>query len=186
MAWKRTRERETEREMSRLSREVSEADHGQGPPDARVTLVEYGDFECPHCGAAYPELKAVQRTMGDALRFVFRHFPLSGAHPHAHQAAEFAEAAATIGRFWEMHAVLFENQQALDEQSLVGYAGTLGCDATLIESALRGAFAERVRRDFSGGVRSGVNGTPCLFINGQRYEGVLDSPTLIHALRARI
>jgi protein-disulfide isomerase len=172
--------------MSRLSSEVSEADHSQGPRDARVTLVEYGDFECPHCGAAHPELKAVQRAMGDALLFVFRHFPLSRVHPHAHRAAEFAEAAATIGRFWEMHDVLFENQQALDERSLVGYAETLGLDTTLIESALRGAFAERVRRDFSGGVRSGVNGTPCLFINGQRYEGIVDSPTLIHALKAQI
>jgi protein-disulfide isomerase len=99
---------------------------------------------------------------------------------------EFAEAAATIGRFWEMHDLLFENQQALDDRDLVGYAETLGCDATLIESALRGDFAERVRRDFSGGVRSGVNGTPCLFINGQRYEGAVDSTQLIRALKAQI
>jgi protein-disulfide isomerase len=164
---------------------VSDADHAQGPRDARIVLVEYGDFECPYCGEAYPQLKAVQEAMGDALCFVFRHFPLSQAHPHAERAAEFAEAAATIGRFWEMHDLLYENQKALDDRSLASYAAGLGCDRALIESALRGEFAERVHRDFTGGVRSGVNGTPCLFINGQRYEGPWDAESLLDLLNTR-
>ncbi|MGH8172408.1 MAG: DsbA family protein, partial [Rhodanobacteraceae bacterium] len=131
------------------------------------------------CGEAYPELKAVKQAMGDALCFVFRNFPLSNAHPNAERAAEFAEAAATIDRFWEMHDMLYENQDALDEQSLVGYARKLGFDKPLIESALRGDFASRVRHDFTSGVRSGVNGTPSLFINGQRYDGPRDADSLI-------
>ena len=168
--------------MSQLRPPVSEADHAQGPRDARIVLVEYGDFECPYCGAAYPQLKAVQEAMGDELCFVFRHFPLTQAHPHAERAAEFAEAAGTIGRFWEMHDVLFENQQALDARSLATYATALACDAALIESALLGAFAAKVRGDFTSGVRSGVNGTPCLFINGQRFEGAWDTETLLAVL----
>jgi protein-disulfide isomerase len=161
---------------------VSETDHAQGRRDAPIVLVEYGDFECPYCGAAHPQLKAVQEAMGDQLCFVFRHFPLSQAHPHAERAAEFAEAAATIGRFWEMHDLLFENQRALDERSLVKYAAALGFDAALIESALRGDFASKVRADFTSGVRSGVNGTPCLFINGERFEGGWDPESLIGVL----
>ncbi|GAA0719457.1 DsbA family protein [Dokdonella soli] len=169
--------------MSHLTPAVGPADHVQGPRDAGIVLVEYGDFECPYCGEAYPELKALQQAMGDALCFVFRHFPLTNAHPHAERAAEFAEAATTIGRFWEMHDLLYENQEALDDRSLVGYAAQLGFDKALIESTLRGDFAERVRHDFTGGVRSGVNGTPCLFINGQRYDGPRDADSLIELFR---
>lgn len=165
--------------MSHLRPAVSSADHAQGPLDAGIELVEYGDFECPYCGEAYPGLKAVQQAMGDALCFVFRNFPLIQAHPHAQRAAEFAEAAATIGKFWEMHDLLYENQEALDDHSLVAHAKQLGFDKALIESALRGDFADKVRKDFSGGVRSGVNGTPCLFINGQRYDGPRDVDSLL-------
>jgi protein-disulfide isomerase len=150
--------------------------------DAPVVLVEYGDFECPYCGDAYPELKAVQQAMGDGLCFVFRHFPLNQSHPHAQRAAEFAEAAATVGRFWEMHDLLFENQQALGDRSLTLYAERLGMDRKLIEAALSGEFAARVRQDFRSGVRSGVNGTPSLFINGERYEGARDPETLVQLL----
>jgi len=169
--------------MSHLKPPVGEDDHVQGPRDARVVLVEYGDFECQYCGEAYPELKAVQKAMGDGLCFVFRHFPLSQAHPHAERAAEFAEAAATIGRFWEMHDLLYENQQALDDPSLALYADQLGMDRKLIDAALSGEFAARVRRDFRSGVRSGVNGTPSLFVNGERYEGARDSDTLVRAFK---
>ena len=165
--------------MSELKPPVGPNDHTQGPLDAAIMLVEYGDYECPYCGEAYPELKAVQKAMGDSLCFVFRNFPLSNAHPHAERAAEFAEAAATIGRFWEMHDLLYENQDALDDRSLVGYATQLGLDKALIESALGGEFAARVRRDFTSGVRSGVNGTPSLFVNGERYDGPRDADTLI-------
>jgi protein-disulfide isomerase len=165
--------------VSQLKPTVGPDDHVEGPLDARIVLVEYGDFECSYCGEAYPELKSVQKTMGDALCFVFRNFPLSNAHPHAERAAEFAEAAATIGRYWEMHDLLYENQQALDDRNLVAYATQLGFDDALTESALRGDFAARVRRDFTSGVRSGVNGTPCLFINGQRYDGPRDAESLV-------
>ena len=165
--------------MSELKPPVGPNDHTQGPLDAPIVLVEYGDYECPYCGEAYPELKAVQKAMGGSLCFAFRNFPLSQAHPHAARAAEFAEAAATIGRFWEMHDVLYENQTALDDESLIGYATQLGFDQALIESALRGDFATRVRRDFASGVRSGVHGTPSLFVNGQRYDGPRDADSLI-------
>jgi protein-disulfide isomerase len=150
--------------------------------DAPVVLVEYGDFECPYCGDAYPELKAVQQAMGNGLCFVFRHFPLNQSHPHAQRAAEFAEAAATVGRFWEMHDLLFENQRALGDRNLTVYAEKLGMNRKLIEAALSGEFAARVRRDFRSGVRSGVNGTPSLFINGERYEGARDPETLVQWL----
>jgi protein-disulfide isomerase len=168
--------------MSQLKPPAGPDDHHQGPLDARIVLVEYGDYECPYCGDAYPELKAVQKAMGDALCFVFRNFPLSNAHPHAERAAEFAEAAATVNRFWEMHDLLYENQDALDDRSLVGYGTRLGLGEALIQSALDGAFAARIRRDFEGGVRSGVNGTPSLFINGQRYDGPRDANSLITVL----
>ena len=157
--------------MTRLSRPVGPADHAQGPPDAPVTLVEYGDFECPHCGRAYPIVKAVQGRMGDRLRFVYRHFPLTQAHPHAQHAAEMAEAAAEGAKFWEMHDALFENQFALEDEDLLTYAAELSLDETRAAAALaEHTFAERVRRDFMSGVRSGVNGTPTFFINGVRDD----------------
>jgi protein-disulfide isomerase len=168
--------------MSQLKRAVTEADHYQGPLDASIVLVEYGDYECPYCGEEYPELKAVQKEFGDKMCFVFRNFPLTQAHPHAERAAEFAEAAATVGKFWEMHDVLYEHQQALDDQSLIQYAQRLGLNGALIDSALDDKYLDRIRKDFSGGVRSGVNGTPCIFINNVRYNGERDARTLIDLL----
>lgn len=172
--------------MSRLMRSPSGDDHAQGSLDAPLVMVEYGDFECPYCGEAYPVLKAVQQVMGGDLCFVFRHFPLSEAHPHAERAAEFAEAAATVGKFWEMHDILYENQQALSDHSLLIYGKRLGLSEKLMESALADGFATRVRRDFVSGARSGVNGTPCLFINGQRYDGPRDAESLIAVLRTSL
>jgi protein-disulfide isomerase len=168
-----------ERIMSQLKPSVGPDDHIQGSINAPIILVEYGDFECPYCGEAYPEIKAAQRQMGDSLGFVFRNFPLNNAHPHAEKAAEFAEAAATVGRFWEMHDMLYENQEALDDESLVGYANRLKLGRALIESAIRGDFAAPVRDDFRSGVRSGVNGTPSLFLNGERYDGPRDAGSLV-------
>src|SRR5579871_4401521 len=101
---------------ARLTLPVGPRDHAQGPADARVTLVEYGDYECPHCGRAYPIVKEVQRRLGAALRFVFRNFPLIQSHPHAEHAAEAAEGAAALGQFWPMHDTLFEHQRALDDR----------------------------------------------------------------------
>ncbi|MBS9477003.1 DsbA family protein [Ancylobacter radicis] len=167
-----------------LTPAVGPHDHSEGLPDAPVTLVEYGDYECPYCGEAYPELKAVQRLMGDRLRFVFRNFPLTEAHPHAAHAAAMAEAAAGIGKFWEMHDMLYEHQGALDDRSLTRYGTIVGLTMGQIEQALSGAHDEVLRRDFMSGLRSGVNGTPALFINGQRYDGSRDADSLVEVLRA--
>lgn len=151
---------------------VSADDHVSGASRAPLTLVEYGDFECPSCGMAYPIVKAVQRALGSSLRLVFRNFPLSEVHPHAEHAAEAAEAAGAQGKYWEMHDTLFEHQDALGDRALVAYAGALGLDSARVRTDLTaGSYADRVRRDFVGGVRSGVNGTPTFFINGERYDG---------------
>jgi protein-disulfide isomerase len=169
---------------ARLILPVSEdRDHIQGPPDAPVTLVEYGDYECPYCGEAYPIVKGVQRMMGDQLRFVFRNFPISTSHPHAEQAAEAAEAASTQGRFWEMHDRLYEDQRALEEPGLVASAAALGLDVDLFAKELtEHVQADRVHEDFLSGVRSGVNGTPTFFINGARHDDSYEPETLVRAL----
>src|SRR5438105_11196255 len=154
-------------ESDRLTPRVSKRDHMQGPDDAPVTLVEFGDFECPHCGRAYPIIKEVQALLGDRLRFVFRYFPITTSHPHAQRAAEAAECAAAQGRFWEMHDTLFENQRALEESRLVEYARAIGLDVGRFTADMRThKHAQRVREDFRSGILSGVNGTPTFFING--------------------
>jgi protein-disulfide isomerase len=171
-------------ETARLALPVGERDHAQGPESAPVTLVEYGDYECPYCGAAYPIVKEVQRRMGDRLRFVFRNFPLTEIHPHAGHAAEAAEAAAAQGRFWEMHDHLYEHQQELDDDHLLQAAAGLGLDTERFEREMaEHAHVGRVREDFLSGVRSGVNGTPTFFINGVRHDGSYDLETLLAALR---
>jgi protein-disulfide isomerase len=157
---------------AKLTPPVSKRDHTFGPSKAPLTLVEYGDFECPHCGAAYPVVKKILETLGDRLQFVYRHFPLTQVHPHAEFAAEAAEAAGAQGRFWEMHDLLFENQQTLDDPHILLFAESLKLDLErfrleLVEHVHRG----RVREDFMSGVKSGVNGTPTFFINGVRYDG---------------
>jgi protein-disulfide isomerase len=158
-------------------------DHIQGPAEAPVTLVEYGDYECPYCGAAYPIVKEVQARLGDGLRFVFRNFPITTSHPHAEQAAEAAEAAASQGRFWEMHDLLYENQKRLRDADLHGYAETLGLDTERFDKELaEHVHAARVREDFMSGVRSGVNGTPTFFINGVRHDDSYDLETFLAAL----
>jgi protein-disulfide isomerase len=158
-------------------------DHIQGPADAAVTLVEYGDYECPYCGAAYSIINEVQARMGERLRFVFRNFPITTSHPHAEQAAEAAEAAASQGRFWQMHDLLFENQQRLRDQDLSAYAEELGLDVELFDKDLaEHVHARRVREDFMSGVRSGVNGTPTFYVNGARYDGSYELETLLAAL----
>ena len=167
-----------------LTLPVSEGrDHVQGPADAGVTLIEYGDYECPYCGAAYPIIKEVQTRMGERLRFVFRNFPIATSHPHAGQAAEAAEAAAAQGRFWEMHDLLYENQKLLRDEDLRGYAEKLELDVDLFDRELvEHVHAARVHDDFMGGVRSGVNGTPTFYINGVRYDDSYDLETLLAAL----
>ena len=170
---------------ARLSMPVGERDHIQGPAEAPVTLVEYGDYECPYCGAAYPIVKEVQRRLGDRLRFVFRNFPITTAHPHAEHAAETAEAAAAQGKFWEMHDYLYEHQKALVDAKLEEYAAAVGLDVERFDREMTAqAYSARVREDFMSGVRSGVNGTPSLFINGQRHDDSYDLETLLAAIEA--
>jgi protein-disulfide isomerase len=170
---------------AKLAPPVSERDHIQGPGTAAVTLVEYGDYECPFCGQAYPIVKEIQRRLGDQLRFVFRNFPLTQSHPHAEHAAEAAEAAGAQDRFWEMHDYLFEHQRALDDAHLLEYAAALDLDQARFKHDLTAhTFADRVREDFRSGVRSGVNGTPTFFINGTRHDDSYDLETLLAALEA--
>jgi len=169
-----------------LTLPVAGHDHIQGPTDAPIALIEYGDYECPYCGEAYPIVKAIQQRLDDRLCFAFRNFPLSNAHPHAQHAAEAAEAAGVQGKFWEMHDVLFENQDALEDEDLAEYASALGLDARrLIGEVLAGAHSVRVREDFRSGARGGVNGTPTFFINGTRYDGAADFDALLDALTER-
>jgi protein-disulfide isomerase len=168
--------------MSSLTIPVGPQDHAEGPLQAPVTLVEYGDYQCPYCGEAYPVLKAVQRAMGERLRFVFRNFPISEIHPHALRAAEFAEAAADAGKFWVAHDMLYEHQGDLTDKSLFLYGNRIGLDASSLRQAFDGRFDQKIEDDFMGGVRSGVNGTPALFINGVRYDGERDVDSLIEAL----
>jgi protein-disulfide isomerase len=171
--------------MSPLRVPVGSADHVQGNPRAAVTLVEYGDYECPYCGAAYPVLKEVQRRMGDELRFVFRNFPLAEVHPHALVAAEAAEAAGAQGQFWQMHDTLYEHQDALGLAHLKAFAKGLKLDEARFAQDLEAhTFLPRIQADFREGVRSGVNGTPTLFVNGTRYDGPLDLEGLLTVLRA--
>jgi len=159
-------------------------DHIQGRADALVTLVEYGDYECPYCGQAYPIVKAIQERMGDGLRFAFRNFPISTSHPHAERAAEAAEAAGAHGRFWEMHDHLYENQRQLQDDAMHSYAEALGLDVDLFDEELaEHVHADRVHEDFLSGVRSGVNGTPTFFIDGVRHDDSFDFETLLLALQ---
>jgi protein-disulfide isomerase len=150
-----------------------------------VTLVEYGDYECPYCGTAHLVVKELQQRLGDRLRFVFRHFPLTRIHPHAQNAAEAAEAAGVQGSFWTMHDTMYEHQRALDEPHLLAYAAAIGLDVERFARDLAlHVHAPRVREDFMSGVRSGVNGTPTFFINGRRHDGTYDPRSLIEAITA--
>jgi protein-disulfide isomerase len=170
--------------MTHLTPPVGPGDHIVGPDDAPVTLVEYGDYECPYCGKAYPIVEAVRQRMGDTLRFVYRHFPLTQIHPHAQHAAEMAEVAGERGRFWQMHDLLFRNQHALEDRDLLPYASHLGIQPEWAADALRThAFATQVREHFMSGVRSGVNGTPTFFINGVRHDGDWDERSLLAAVQ---
>jgi protein-disulfide isomerase len=170
---------------AKLVQPVGKRDHIMGPENAPVTLVEYGDYECPYCGAAHLILKKAQEVMGDNLRFVFRHFPLTQTHPHAEAAAEAAEAASAQDHFWEMHDLLFENQQMLDPRHLLGFAEQLRLDTVRFARELKQhVYHERVRDDFTNGVRSGVNGTPAFFINGLRHDGSWELGPLLNALES--
>jgi protein-disulfide isomerase len=169
----------------RLAVPVDDArDHILGRADAPVTLVEYGDFECPFCGMAYSDIKEIRSRLGERLRFVYRHFPRP-PHPHARQAAEASECAASQGKhfFWSMHDMVFEHQQALEDDHLREYAAVIGLDVPRFTRDLsEHAFVQRVQEDLQGAVRSDVHGTPTFFINGARYEGLARADALYREL----
>jgi len=169
----------------KLSIAIGDHDHVQGSADALITLVEYGDYECPYCGKAYPAVRRIQRLLGDKLRFVFRNFPLNTIHEHASQAAQAAEAAGAQGKFWEMHDRRYENQEKLADVDLRQYALKVGVEIYRFEGDMAGeSYAKKVRDDFRGGVRSGVNGTPTFFINDYRMNEPVTYESLLTAVRA--
>lgn len=173
--------------MSRLRRGINANDWAKGPADAPVTILEYADFECPFCGRAFWELKRLESAVEGRARFVFRHFPLTQPHPHALLAAEAAEAAGAQGSFWEMYEVLFQNQQNLEAPALLTYAADLGLDMGRFTRDLQEHhFQPKVQRDFLEGVRSGVNGTPSFFINGERHNGAYTAEALLAAIEQRV
>jgi len=170
----------------KLTIPVTEArDHIQGANTAKVTLVEYGDYQCPYCGEAYPIIKKIQKRFGADLRFDFRNFPITDAHPFAENGAEIAEAAGAQGKFWEMHDHLYENQQSLSNVDFFArYASEkLGLDGKRLEREVQArTYTSRIKEDFMSGVRSGVNGTPTFFINDYRHNGSYDYEVLEEAI----
>ena len=162
-------------------------DHIQGSGDASVTLVEYGDFECPYTQQAFPIVKDIVAHLGDTICFVFRNFPLSEIHPHAEHAAEAAEAAAAQNKFWQMHDYLFEHQEALDDHHLTVYAQTIGLETDRFKREMsERIYAPAIMESLKHGIRSGVDGTPTFFLNGVRYEGSWDSATLLKTIKSSI
>ena len=171
--------------MAELSVPVNEKDHALGPADAPVTLVEYGDYECPDCLNAFPIVKQLIAEFGPRLRFVFRNFPMSNVHPHASVAAQAAEAAASQGKFWEMHDLLFENQKDLADVEMTRLALRLGLEPYRFDADLAAErFAKRVASEYASGVASGVTGTPTFFVNGKRHMGANDFASLKRAIES--
>jgi protein-disulfide isomerase len=169
--------------MSKLLVAVTESDHIQGDLAAEISLVEYGDYQCPHCKMAYPIVKRLQKHYGKRLSFVFRDFPLSQMHLWAESAAEVAEFAGAHGKYWEMHDLVFENQQNLGNALFLELTESLDLSPSDLQTALaEQIYRARVRADFTGGVRSGVNGTPTFFVNGQRHDGTYDFESLSEAI----
>jgi protein-disulfide isomerase len=166
---------------------VSEVDHARGELNAPITLVQYGDYECPDCAAAFPVVARLREALGARLRFVFRNFPQNSIHPHASVAAQAAEAAGAQGKFWPMHDLLYAHQATLADHSMDEFALKLGLEIYKFNADLSSErFARRVREDFEGGQRSGVKGTPTFFINGQRYRGEVSYEPMIAAIEAAL
>ena len=169
---------------ARLTPPISDRDHTKGPDDSPVTLVEYGDYECPYCGQAENSVHEIQERTGNAVRMIFRHFPNRTVHPHAKLAAEAAEAAGAQGKFWEMHDLLFQHQDHLEESDLIEYAREIGIDEERFRTELDAhTHSEKIREDFQSGRESGVHGTPTWYINGKRYDGAWDPESLMEAVR---
>jgi len=155
-----------------LKPEVNQYDHVQGTVSAQLEIVEFGDYQCPYCGAAHPIVKEMMKEFGDQLKFVFRNFPLSELHQYARAAALMAEAAATQGKFWQMHDAIFEQQQQLSEAFLLDLAKTQEVNTLQLQDQVeRQKLAHKVDSDFESGMRSGVNATPTFFVNGVKFDG---------------
>lgn len=170
--------------MNELIEPLGSHDHILGRPDALVTMVEYGDYECPFCSHAYREVNLALRMLGGDVLFAFRNFPLTELHPYAFLAAQAAEAAGAQGQFWPMHALLFENQDALEPSALLAYARSLGLDTERFADDLRtGVYLPKVEHDLRTGVDSGVTGTPTFFVDGHRYAGAADAAALTSAVQ---
>lgn len=169
--------------MSLLQTPPTPLDHRRGDADAVVVLVEYGDYQCPYCAAAEPAVESLLQTFDTELQLVFRHFPLSTVHPHAEIAAQAAEFAGAHNAFWHMHETLFANQPQLSLPTIFAIAETLNLPEPELREALdAGAYVAKIRADFIGGVRSGVNGTPCFFVNGLRHNGDYSFESLSSAI----
>jgi protein-disulfide isomerase len=174
-------------ELARTGDLLSESDHIRGDISAPITLVEYGEFECPHCGRAFHSVQELLSEMPGEVRFVFRHFARDDVHPFSERSAEAAEAAGAQGHFWEMHDFLFTHQHQLEYVDLVLFAGKLGLDAERFERELKGqVHLPKVRADLASGLAHGVRSTPSFFINGTRYEGSYDRAELMAAIRAQL
>ena len=170
---------------TRLAVPVSERDHAQGPATAAITLVQYGDYECPYTRRSTWVVQAIQQQLGEQLRFVFRNFPLTEIHPHALHAALAAEAAAAQGKFWQMHDDIFHHQHTLEDADLEQFAEAVGLDLQQYARAMAEQRSlARIEEDLDGGERSGVQGTPTFFINGVLYRGSWEQDALLAALQA--
>ena len=166
---------------------VSDKDHIQGEANAIIEFVEYGDYQCPYCGMAYPVIKNIQKKFGKDLKFVFRNFPLSKIHPHAKLAAIAAEASDKQERFWEMHDIIFENQKNLSNSFLIAYANEVGLDIFQFKTDMNDeTLIKKIESDFESGLRSGVNGTPSFFVNGEKYNEYWDENNLGNFISIKI
>jgi protein-disulfide isomerase len=166
---------------------ITPEDHVLGPADAPVTVLEYGDYECPYCRGAYRDVHRLLAEYPDQVRFVFRNFPIAQVHPHAEQAAEAAEAAGAQGKFWEMYELLLRTSARLDLDALIGYADRLGLDTGRFENEVRGnVYAARIENDVSEGIRNGVNQTPKFYVDGVRIDGKVPLEGLADAVRASV
>lgn len=162
-------------------------EHFQGPENAPIELIEYGDYQCPYCKKAYNIVKQAQKELGKDLKFIFRNFPLTELHPYAMHAAIAAEVAGSQGKFWEMHDILFENQEFLEDSYLIQYAKIINLDVTTFEQDFsKDEYYEKVKKDFQSGVDLGVQGTPTFFVNGQKYEGNWSSMEFIEDLKSLV
>lgn len=173
--------------MTQLILAINSTDHVAGNPEAPVELVEYGDYECPYCGNAYPIVKDIQERLGKELKFVFRNFPLRKIHPNSFATSVATEAASLQGKFWEMHDMIFENQKILDADSILLFACKLGLDVERFKNDIQQKeLADKVEKDFESGIRSGVNRTPTFFINGSKYEGSYNRDELFQNLKNQL